>query len=444
MATIVIMPKQGLQMEEGLITNWLVEEGGDCVEGKPLFEMETDKLTITMDATASGKLLKILHPEGDSVPITQPIAIIGDEGEDISTLISEKTEEETTEGKSPLEETALESPATKQPRENVKQTESERVFSSPRARMRAEEEGVDVKDIGGRGPEGMVIERDVFDYVGNQTKATPLARRVAETEGLDLGSYAGSGRDGKITAGDLMAQVGVAGQADMGTSTSQVVPLSSMRLLIAQNMKASLDAMAQANHRMDVDMTAAIELREYFKEKDIKVSFNDIIMRCCAAALRDIPEMNASINMEEGCLYLHDEVHIGTAVALPGGGLIVPVVRDADRIGLRGIGEQSRKLIEKARTGQLEPDEYIGGTFTVTSLGMYDVDSFTAIINPPEAGILAVGKIAKKPVVLDDEIVIKSMCTFSLTYDHRIVDGADAARFLQQVKAYLQQPMMLL
>lgn len=450
MATIVIMPKQGLMMEEGTITSWLKKEGEAVTAGEPLFEMETDKLTITMDAEASGTLLKILHPEGDVVPITQPIAVLGEPGEDVSALVG--GDAAPAQAAAPAE--AAPTPAAEAPAAPaVERAPGERVFSSPRARLRAEENGVDIAAVPGSGPDGLVIERDVNAYMANKPAVTPLAANIAKAQGVDLSGVTGSGSNGKIKVFDLpggspaaapAAQESPAAvQQSRGTHTEK---MSGMRKAISRNMLASKETNAQTNHRIKVDMTAAIALRKQYKDLGIKISYNDIIVRACAKALADMPIVNASV--EGDSILYHDYVNVGTAVSVPGG-LIVPVIKDADIIGLSGIAARSAELIEKARDGKLTDADYHGGTFTVSSLGMFDLDDFVAIINPPESAILAVGKIAKTPVVVtneegEDAIVIKSMCALCLSYDHRIIDGAEAAKFLQKVKNYLQNPILLI
>ncbi len=460
MATIVIMPKQGLMMEEGTITSWLKKEGEAVAAGEPLFEMETDKLTITMDAEASGTLLKILHPEGDVVPITQPIAVLGEPGEDVSGLLGGGAVP--TQAAAPAEAAPVQAgeAAPVQAGEAaavsaVGRAPGERVFSSPRARLRAEENGVDIAAVPGSGPEGLVIERDVNARMANKPAVTPLAANIAKAQGVDLSGVTGTGRGGKITAADLPGAVSAAQEApaavqqtvsvqqSRGTHTEK---MSGMRRAISRNMLASKETNAQTNHRIKVDMTAAIALRKQYKDLGIKVSYNDIIVRACAKALADMPIVNASV--EGDSILYHDYVNVGTAVSVPGG-LIVPVIKDADIIGLSGIAAKSAELIEKAREGRLTDADYHGGTFTVSSLGMFDLDDFVAIINPPESAILAVGKIAKTPVVVtneegEDAIVIKSICALCLSYDHRIIDGAEAAKFLQKVKNYLQNPVLLI
>ena len=450
MASVIIMPKQGLLMEEGTIAKWLVKEGEQTTEGAPLFEMETDKLTITMDSTATGTVLKILHPEGDTVPITQPIAIVGQPGEDISALLGGEAPAAAPAATAPEAPTAEAAPA---PKPVVERAPGERAFSSPRARLRAEENGVDIAAVPGSGPDGLVVERDVQNYIANQPAVTPLAANQARIQGIDLSGLTGTGPNGKITTEDLHiasaavepapAAEPIPGQLTRGTRTEA---MSGMRKAISQNMLTSKSTNAQTNHRMVVDMTAAVALRRQYKALGIKISYNDIIVRACAKALQDFPIVNASVDGSD--IVYHDYVNIGTAVSVPGG-LIVPVIRDADIIGLTGIAAKSAELIEKAREGRLTEADYHGGTFTVSSLGMFDLDDFVAIINPPESAILAVGKIAKTPVVVtddegEDQVVIKSMCALCLSYDHRIIDGAEAAKFLQKLKSYLQNPILLI
>ncbi|MFR6039953.1 MAG: 2-oxo acid dehydrogenase subunit E2 [Dysosmobacter welbionis] len=452
MASVIIMPKQGLLMEEGTITKWLAKEGEQTTEGAPLFEMETDKLTITMDSTATGTVLKILHPEGDTVPITQPIAIVGQPGEDISGLLGDAPAATPRAAEKPRASAAEAAPAAA-PVPAVEHAPGERVFSSPRARLRAEENGVDIAAVPGSGPDGLVVERDVQNYIANQPAVTPLAANQARIQGIDLSGLTGTGPNGKITTEDLHiasaavepapAAEPIPGQLTRGTRTEA---MSGMRKAISRNMLTSKSTNAQTNHRMVVDMTAAVALRRQYKALGIKISYNDIIVRACAKALQDFPIVNASVDGSD--IVYHDYVNIGTAVSVPGG-LIVPVIRDADIIGLTGIAAKSAELIEKAREGRLTEADYHGGTFTVSSLGMFDLDDFVAIINPPESAILAVGKIAKTPVVVtddegEDQVVIKSMCALCLSYDHRIIDGAEAAKFLQKLKSYLQNPILLI
>ena len=415
MARPIIFPKQGLQMTEGTITRWLKREGEFVRRGEPLFEMETDKLTIAIDAAEEGALLKILRPAGDVVPVAEAIAYVGEPGEEIPAA--------------PAPSPAGTPPAAPPPAPG-------RTPVTPRARMRAGELGVAAEALAGSGPDGLVIERDVL--AAAEIKATPLARAEARLAGVELDGLAGSGARGKVVAADVRAAAARAGEQRRET----VVPLAGARGVIARRMKESLSEMAQANHRMQVDMTQACLAREQLAALGRKVSYNDLALLCAARALAEFPQINASLS-DQRIVQKH-YVNVGMAVAAEGG-LLVPVIRDADRMTLLEIARAAADLGARAKAGSLLPGECSGGTFTVTNLGMFGVDSFTAIVNPPEAAILAVGAVKKQPVVVEgDAIVARPMMWLSLTYDHRVVDGAPAARFLRRVKELLEHPALLM
>ena len=455
MATKVIMPKQGLQMTEGTITQWLVPEGGKCVEGEPLFEMETDKLTITMDSPATGTLLKIVHGADETVEITKLIGVIGEPGEDISAILAEDGAKApaAAQTSAAAEEKKEEAPA-KKASEPAKRAAGERIFSTPRARMRAEEKGAAIEDVPGSGPEGLIIERDVLSYEpAAAVKASPLAKKVAELENVDLTEVKGTGAHGKIMKDDVMsilaskvaeraaAKSAAEAESPAAARGTRLVPLTGMRKAVAKNMRKSLETNAQLSSMVSCDMTNAIELRNAFKKADKKVSFNDIVLMAATRALTEHPDMNASYT-DKGILY-HDYVNMGVAVAIPGG-LIVPNIKNADLMRLEEIAQVAKLQATKAKDNKLTMDDYTGGTFTVSNLGMFGIDNFVAIINPPETGILAVGAIVKKPVVRDDQIVIRSMMDITLSYDHRLVDGAGAAQFLKTLKGYIENPYLML
>lgn len=433
MAKKIIMPKQGLQMTEGTILSWLVKEGEKVEKGQPLFEMETDKLTITMDSTESGTLLKIVRGEGETVPITETIAIVGEPGEDISDLLGEASGKPAADV--PAEKTAAVSAApAAQTDESV--PEGGRIFITPRAKMRAEEMGIDYTMIRGTGEDGLIVERDIL---AAKPAITPLAKKIAELSGVDVSGITGTGAHGKIVRDDIVAAARIAPAAERGTT---LMPFKGMRKVIAERMVESLHTAAQATHRISVDMTEAVKVREAFMKMDKKLSYNDIVSYAVVRALKDYPIVNSELT-DEGIVVKHF-VDLGIAVAVENG-LIVPVVRDADLMSLEELSAAAKALAEKAKNGTLGPDEYKGGTFTISNLGMFGLDSFVAIINRPESGIIAVGRIAKKPVVDEnDEIVVRPMMELTLTYDHRVVDGAPAAQFLARVKTYLEQPYLLL
>jgi pyruvate dehydrogenase E2 component (dihydrolipoamide acetyltransferase) len=446
MAEKIIMPKQGLQMTEGTIIEWHVSEGGEVVEGKPLFSMETDKLTITIDAMTSGTLLKIVAGPGVTVPITGLIAVVGKPGEDISSLLAET-------GAQPSVEGASTAPAPKPAQAGVTaRTDSQaaspstgRLFISPRAKTKAKELGVDWEGIRGSGTDGMIIERDIVAAVsgGTAVKATPLAAKTAALAGVDLADVTGTGSHGKITRADVQAAGSRIRAAARSSGERKIVPMRGMRKIIAERMKKSQNENAQTCHRVSVRMDEAVRVREALEKA---VGYNDLIALAAARALKDFPAVNAELTAEG--IWQKDFVNLGVAVAVDDG-LIVPVVKDADLLSLRELAAAIKDLANKARSGALQPDDYSGGTFTLSNLGMFGLEEFVAIINPPEAGILAVGKIEDTPVAAAAKdgtkiVEIHPVMKLTLSYDHRVVDGAPAAQFLSRIKDYLENPYRLL
>jgi len=433
MASKVIMPKQGLQMTEGIILEWFKKEGDTVKEGDPLFAMETDKLAIDIDSQETGTLLKIIKGEGETVPITDTIAIIGEPGEDISGMMdavlnaSDNTVEEKIDSN-------ISGPNVGDLEHSNKLVSNKfskgRVFVTPRARMRAEERSVNIDLIDGTGPEGLIVERDILSYNPAVFSATPLAKRKAEISGIDISSAIGSGPRGKIYTRDLET-----------SNKDIVIALTGARKIISERMRLSLDTAAQATHRVEVDMSEAVRLRDTLKNSNIKISYNDIILKTVAEALKLLPGINSSLRGEN--IIKFGKVNIGMAVAVENG-LLVPVIKDVNKKSLMQINLETQTLGEKARSGQLKPTDMEGATFTVSNLGMFGLDSFTAIINTPESGILAVGAVKEKAVVIDKQIVIRPMCNLTLTYDHRIIDGAPAAEFLMLIKAILENPYRLI
>lgn len=430
----IIMPKQGLQMTEGTIIQWLVREGEIVTAGSPLFEMETDKLTITIDSPESGTLLKIVREAGETVPITDLIAIVGEPGEDCTALLvglSQPPASGKSEGGSHISQDAAPTARITAP------SGSGRVFASPRAKTRAAELNVDWTTLAGTSPDGWVVERDVMAAAPKKPLATPLARKVAEHEGIDLGRVAGSGPRGKIRRADVEALRAGAGAGQ----ERRIVQLRGMRKVIAERMKRSLDVNAQTTHRISVRMAEATRMRDSLKDAGRKISFTDIVALCVARALAEHPKMNAELTPEG--IWQKDFVNLGIAVAMDEG-LLVPVVRDADLMSLYELSGVIRDLASGAREGRLGPDAYTGGSFTISNLGMYGLEEFTAIINPPESGILAVGAVEDVPVAVGKAVEVQPVMKLTLSYDHRVVDGAPAAAFLGTVKRYLENPCLLL
>lgn len=440
MAEKIIMPKQGLQMTEGTITKWLVKEGDKVEIGQPLFEMETDKNTIQIDSTAAGEVLKLVAKEDETVPITETIAIVGKKGEDFADLLPKKEEKKPEPAPAPAAPTA---PAVKAApaapaapaADDVTPIalEGGRIFVTPRAKMTAERNNLDYKTVKGTGPSGLIIERDILAAAA--VKASPVAKAIAARKGVSVTTVTGTGENGKIVKHDILS-----GDANLARE-DKVIPISGMRKVIADNMMNSVQSMAHAYHKVAVDMSQAKLIRAAFKKAEKKVSFNDIIIMALGRALQEHPRMNALV--EDGKITEKGSINIGIAVAVDNG-LIVPTVRDVQNMTLGEIHDESARLIAKTKAGGLKKEDYSGGTFTVSNLGMFGIDEFTAIVNPPQVGILAVGAMTDTPVVRDGQIVVRPMMNLILTYDHRVIDGAPAAQFLSRLKELLENPYLMI
>lgn len=391
MATEVLMPKLGLTMTEGTVVNWLKNEGDNVEKGEELVEILTEKITNVVEAPASGVLQKILVGPGETAKVSEPIGIIAAPGEKVEAPAAPA------ESAAPAKEVAAEAA---KPAKKVK--------ASPAAKKLAEEHGIALEDIEGTGPGGRITREDVLKAVESKAAAPAPAAPAAEVAKVE----------------------------------DKRVPLAGMRKVIADRMAESFRTAPHVTVDMEVDMSQAAAFRKALNEvAPEKVSFTDIIVKIVARALEDFPVVNASLQGEE--IVYNGQVNVGVAVALEDG-LIVPVVKNANKLGIAAISQQVKELAAKAREGKLSPDEYKGGTFTISNLGMFGVDSFTPIINPPESAILGVNRIQKKPVVVNDEIVVRPMMNLSLSFDHRLIDGAVAAQFLQRVKALLENPALVL
>lgn len=412
-------------MTEGTIAEWCVAEGGEVIRGQPLFIMETDKTTITVDADVSGTLLKIFAPAGTVVPIAQIVAVVGKPGEDISAFLAEAASA----GVGPA---AAETGTVRPALIPAAVKPQGRVLISPRAKMRAQELGIDYSAIRGSSPDGMIVEKDVLAARSKIPRASPLAKKTAELSGTDISKISGAGARGKIMRDDVIRSRRALG------ARRTIVPMRGMRKIISERMKLSLNENAQTCHRVSVRMDEAVRLRISLEKA---VGFNDLIALAAVRALRDFPVVNAELTPEG--IWQKDFVNLGVAVAVDNG-LIVPVVKDADLLSLRELAAAIKAMAEKARNGDLEPDDYTGGSFTLSNLGMYGLEEFVAIINPPEAGILAVGRIEDTPVAVSGAVEIHPVMKLTLSYDHRIVDGAPAAQFLYRIKEYLENPFRML
>ena len=422
MAEPVIMPKAGMAMEEGVIGKWYKQEGDPVEKGELLLEIETDKVAMDLESEVSGTLLKILCREGETVPVITTIAWIGQPGEEIP-------EEET--GPAAVTVTAPASAGREDVSAVKKISQGDgRIAATPAAKRIAMEKGISLSGITPTGRYGEVRLRDVESL--QAIKATPLARKIASDSGIDLATIQGSGFAGKVRRADLKQRV---------TPASRRVPIRGIRKMIAERMLQTHTQVPSATLVAKADMTAIAELRATGKANGAKpLSFNDYVMKAVSIALAKHPIFNASIEGDE--IVYWDEIHIGVAVALDNG-LIVPVVKNADRLTIEEISAQTKTLATKAREGGLTPDEITGGTFTVTNLGMYGIGTFTPIINLPEVAILGVGAIEDIPALHEGQLVTKKIMPLSLTHDHRVIDGAQGALFLQCIANSLENPNTL-
>jgi pyruvate dehydrogenase E2 component (dihydrolipoamide acetyltransferase) len=405
MATEIIMPQLGLTMEEGTIAKWIKQVGDKVAVGDVLVEITTDKLSSEIESEVEGVLLKIVAQEGEDIPVKGLLAIIGAEGEQVGGSSAPAAKKEEVQTEAPKAEVAAPNAASV--------TEGGRVKASPLAKKIASELGVDLSTVAGSGPNGRIVQKDVL--------AAEVKPAVAEKAAPEV----------KAALAPAPVQ---AANADV------VKPLTNMRKVIAKRMQQSKNTAPHVTitTEVNVDKTIALRSKLNAKNADVRFSYTDILVKMCATALRNYPKINASIT--EDSMILHDKINIGVAVALDDG-LIVPVVSNADRKGLKAITKETKDLINKARTNTLSPDEMSGATFTISNLGSYDIDGFTPVINLPEAAILGVGRIVKKPIVNEnDEIVPASMMVLSMSFDHRVVDGAQAAEFLKALKGYLEDP----
>ncbi|HWF89537.1 MAG TPA: pyruvate dehydrogenase complex dihydrolipoamide acetyltransferase [Pyrinomonadaceae bacterium] len=434
MATKVIMPKLSPTMEEGQISRWLKKEGDKVSMGEPLAEIDTDKATMEMQALGNGVLRKILISEGQSAPLGQTIAVIGEPDEDIAALLSEAppaqpqaTEQKEPDVPPPAPAVAQPQPASKaaaaaagpRPVDNGRQpqaaaSDSGRMIVSPLAARMAAEAGIDLRSLQGSGPGGRIIKRDIEAAISQPAPAAPSYPRIVETTRFQ--------------------QAGAAGYRDE--------PASQIRQTIAKRLVTSLGPVPHFFLTTDIEMDRAAEMRKGINalDPDLKISINDIIIKVTAAALVQHPQVNASY--QEKVVRYYDQADIGVAVAIEDG-LITPVVRAANQKSLSQIAAEVRELAERARSKRLKPEEYTGATFSISNLGMFGIDEFTAVINPPEGAILAVGAMTAKPVVRENEIVIRQMMRVTMSCDHRVIDGATGAKFLQTFKKILENPLYL-
>ncbi len=409
MASEVKLPRLGQGMESGTIVKWLKGEGDRVEKGEPLYELDTDKVTQEVEAEASGVLLKIAVDQGE-VPVGQTIAVIGEEGEEVAEVeVEDRPEEEGSPG-----------PAREPERE--------------RGRQASTEPDEQVKEIKEPQP---AAQSD-----GGRVKASPLARRIARERGIDLAALSGTGPEGRIVAEDVERAEGAPAAAPAPAGEVERRELTSIRKTIARRLTEAWQ-IPVFQLRASADMTRVNALLERLREDEEgpRVTVTDVLTKVCAAALMRHREVNAQ--WTEEAVLLFPTVNVGIAVAAPQG-LVVPVVRGAERLRLAEIAAARADVVTRAREGKLQRADLEEGTFTISNLGMYRVEQFTAVLNPPQAAIVAVGAIEPRAVPVDGEIVVRPTMTLTATFDHRAVDGAPAAGFLQTVKELLEEPGLAL
>jgi len=441
MAEKFLMPKLSPTMEEGQIARWVKNEGDQFDANETLAEVDTDKATMEMTALAGGTLLKILKGEGETAALGEPIAIIGKKGEDISAILKEVSGNGTMAQPAPAKSEEQPAPATtvektaelklEKPsafvtspqaggaaavRQPVSATETTgRVFVSPIAARMAADNGIDLKSISGSGPNGRIIKRDIETALSGAPLTSAPTQRHAFVPSTVVGA-----------------------------SAYRDEPTSQMRRVIASRLTESIGPVPTFYLTVEIEMDNALELRKAVNasgKDDEKISVNDIVVKAAAMALTKHPFVNASY--QDKSIRFYGQADIGVAVAIDEG-LITPVVRGANLKGFREISAEVRDLAAKARAKKLQPDQYTGATFSISNLGMFGIKEFTAIINPPEAGIIAVGGANPAPVVRDGEITVRSITNVTMSCDHRVVDGATGAKCLQTFKQMLEQPGMML
>lgn len=426
MAIVIDMPKLSDTMQEGVIAKWNIKEGDKVSSGDIIAEVETDKATMDVEVFDGGTVLKIMAKEGEAVPLGGKMAIIGEPGEDISALLggdsatsskeapetdkkADKSADSTTvEEKSfdPLFGDIDESKA-------VSEMGDSRVKASPLARKMAEDQGINLSSVKGSGPNGRIVKADIESFDKSASKA-PVA---SEGKGVSYPSFTVDAEDKEIR-------------------------ISQMRKTIAKRLAESKFTSPHFYETVDIDMKGAIAARESMNASgEVKISFNDLVVKACAKALRQHPKMNSSWFGD--VIKEHGGVHVAIAVAIDDG-LVTPVIRNTDLKGLAQISAETRDLAKRARDKKLEPKDWEGSTFTISNLGMYGIEEFTAIINPPNAAILAVGAIRDVPVVENGQVVPGKRMKVTLSSDHRVVDGATCAEFLNSVRRFLENPATML
>jgi pyruvate dehydrogenase E2 component (dihydrolipoamide acetyltransferase) len=426
MAEVVSMPKLGFDMAEGILVRWVVHEGGNIAKGAILAEIETDKATVEVESTYGGVVARHLVSEGDVVPVNQPIAVIADPGEEVNyeALLGGASKAETRKAPAAASEEA--SPVTiEMPTETVVVPAADDTYlpgsvkASPLAKRMAEERGIDLRKVKGSGPDGRIVKKDIESY-------TPPVAPVA------------------IPTPALAPSAPPVYLPGAPAPESQSVPLNRLRAAIGRRMTEAKQQVPHFYVTHEYDMEPVMALRQQVNSllpENEKTSVNDYLVKAAALCLQEFPNLNASLDGSN--IVRHGQINVGVAVAVEGG-LLTVVCRDANLKPVRLISSEVRTMVARAREGKVRPDDIEGSTFSVSNLGMFDVEHFIAIINPPEAAILAIGSVRQVPVVKDNQVLPGMTMKATISVDHRVSDGAEAARFMQSLDKYLQEPLRLM
>lgn len=439
MANYIVMPKMGLTMTEGTILNWRKKEGDAIKKGEIIFDVETDKLTNEYDSKSDGVLRKILVAQG-TVPVLAPVAIIGDKNEDITELLNQAGAGAKTDTKAETDPEETGTGYSEAPGHG----RTGRIKASPRAKKIAQELGIDISSVKGTGPDGSVTENDIKNYAEQSVqlkeekkKISPVAAVAASRLGVDAGKIE---KDTRIMKDDVIKYKLDEELTRCANPQEFRKTMSGMRKVIARRMLESKQISPTVSYNLKVDTTGMKQLRDEIKDV-AKISYTDILVKIVSKVLLEFPLLNCSTDGSE--IVTRNYVNMGVAVALPEG-LLVPVVKYANVKSLKEISEEIKELANKAKSNELLPDELAGGTFTISNVGMYGVESFTPIVNQPEVAILGVNAINDEVKVINGKITIRPMMNLSLTADHRVVDGAVAAAFMARLKEYIEKPVLLL
>jgi pyruvate dehydrogenase E2 component (dihydrolipoamide acetyltransferase) len=455
-ATEIYMPQLGLTMTEGIVVRWLKSEGDPVTRGEVVLEIETDKVTTEIEAPADGVLGPILAEEGSVVPVGGLLSHVLKSGE----VSPGGSRAAATPPTSPQSQRAPQDGTEERPAGRLSEA---RIMASPRARRLAHELGADLTQVEASGPGGRIVEADVRWHVDQmQTvplrRASPVARRLAEGLGVDLSGVQGSGPGGRVVKEDVQRVAASVSTAPPGAKTDAirepgpVVPLTGIRRVVAERMAHSFTTAPHFYLSVEAEATALSRMREGLMARietstGVRLTITDILVKVCAQALIEFPDVNVawseSGGAERGGVVRQSQVNIGVAIALDEG-LVVPVIRHADQLSLGEIARQRVDLLHRARTGKLTFQDLEGGTFTLSNLGMYGIDQFQAIINPPQSAILAVGRIRERVVARDGAAVVRPTMHLTLSVDHRLLDGAHSALFLECVARFIEEPYLLL